>query len=53
MALHGDQETRFSRQASLLGEDGMKSISNSIVLLHGLNGVGIEIGMRVRGCFNY
>jgi molybdopterin/thiamine biosynthesis adenylyltransferase len=38
------REVRFSRQAPLLGEEGMKSIANSSVLIHGLGGVGVEIG---------
>jgi molybdopterin/thiamine biosynthesis adenylyltransferase len=45
MALY-DHEVRFSRQFPLLGEDGMKGLQASTVLLHGLNGVGVEIGMR-------
>ena len=42
---HPEDEIRFSRQAPLLGEDGMKCISSSTVLIHGLGGVGVEIGI--------
>jgi tRNA A37 threonylcarbamoyladenosine dehydratase len=40
-----ERETRFSRQAPLLGEEGMRSMTFSTVLIHGLNGVGVEIGI--------
>eukprot|EP00026_Physarum_polycephalum_P001819 Phypoly_transcript_01822.p1 GENE.Phypoly_transcript_01822~~Phypoly_transcript_01822.p1 ORF type:complete len:1003 (+),score=201.81 Phypoly_transcript_01822:109-3117(+) len=42
-----ERETRFSRQAPLLGEEGMKSMSLSTVLIHGLNGVGVEIAKNI------
>lgn len=51
MAREESAETRFSRQVPLLGEDGMRSIATSTVLIHGLGGIGVEIGKNVFSCY--
>lgn len=38
------EESRFSRQLPLFGEDGMQRVASSTVFIHGLNGLGVEIG---------
>ena len=46
-------ESLYSRQLYVLGEEAMKKMTSSSALIIGMKGLGVEIGLHFRAAFIY